>query len=53
MIDGCTPELENSGLLQVIYEDGKFYNQTTLTEVREDGIMESADLIDLAVQSYG
>lgn len=35
MIDGCTPELEDSGLLQVIYEDGKFYNQTTLTEVRE------------------
>jgi nicotinamide phosphoribosyltransferase len=31
----CTPEQENEGLLQVIYEDGKFYNQTTLNEVRE------------------
>lgn len=31
----CTPEEESKGLLQVIYEDGKFYNQTTLTEIRE------------------
>ena len=31
----CTPEEENTGLLQVIYEDGKFYNQTTLTEIRQ------------------
>ena len=31
----CTPEEENQGLLQVIYENGKFYNQTTLAEVRE------------------
>ena len=31
----CTPEEENQGLLQVIYEDGKFFNQTTLTEIRE------------------
>lgn len=31
----CTPEEENQGLLQVIYEDGKFYNTTTLNEVRE------------------
>ena len=30
----CTPEWENKGLLQVIYEDGKFYNTTTLEEVR-------------------
>jgi nicotinamide phosphoribosyltransferase len=30
----CTEKEENEGLLQVIYEDGKFYNQTTLTEVR-------------------
>lgn len=30
-----TPEEEKGGLLQVIYEDGKFYNQTTLTEIRE------------------
>lgn len=30
----CTPEQENQGLLQVIYEDGKFYNQTTLTQIR-------------------
>lgn len=31
----CTPEEENTGLLQVIYEDGKFYNTTTLEEIRE------------------
>lgn len=31
----CTPKEENTGLLQVIYEDGKFYNQTTLTEIRK------------------
>ena len=31
----CTDEEENTGLLQTIYEDGKFYNQVTLTEIRE------------------
>jgi hypothetical protein len=31
----CTPEEENQGLLQTIYEDGKFFNQTTLNEIRE------------------
>lgn len=31
----CTMEEENEGLLQVIYEDGVLYNQTTLTEIRE------------------
>jgi nicotinamide phosphoribosyltransferase len=31
----CTQEEENQGLLQVIYEDGKFYNQTSLTEIRK------------------
>ena len=31
----CTPEEESQGLLQVIYENGKFYNTTTLTEIRE------------------
>ncbi len=31
----CTKEEENSGLLQVIYEDGKFYNQTTLEDIRK------------------
>jgi nicotinamide phosphoribosyltransferase len=31
----CTEEEENIGLLQVIYEDGKFYNQTTLEEIRK------------------
>lgn len=30
----CTPEQEAQGILQTIYEDGKFYNQTTLTEIR-------------------
>lgn len=31
----CSTEEEQGGLLQIIYEDGKFYNQTTLTEIRE------------------
>jgi len=30
----CTLQQESKGLLQVIYEDGKFYNQTTLEEIR-------------------
>lgn len=30
----CTWEQEAQGILQVIYENGIFYNQTTLTEVR-------------------
>jgi nicotinamide phosphoribosyltransferase len=30
----CTPEEEEAGLLQLIYEDGKFFNQVTLEEVR-------------------
>jgi len=31
----CAPEEENKGMLQVIYEDGAFYNETTLTEIRQ------------------
>jgi nicotinamide phosphoribosyltransferase len=31
----CSEEEEKGGVLQTIYEDGKFYNQTTLTEIRE------------------
>lgn len=31
----CTNEQEDGGLLQVIYENGKFYNQVTLTTIRE------------------
>lgn len=31
----CTPEEEEGGLLLVIYENGIFYNQTTLTKIRE------------------
>lgn len=31
----CTDDLENSGELQVIYENGKFYNQTTLIEIKQ------------------
>lgn len=30
----CTWEEEGEGLLQTIYENGNFYNQTTLTEIR-------------------
>lgn len=33
--DQCTWEEEAQGLLQVIFEDGNFYNQTTLTKIRE------------------
>lgn len=32
--DQCTWEEESQGLLQVIFEDGNFFNQTTLTEIR-------------------
>lgn len=31
----CTWEEENQGLLQIIYENGEFFNQTTLTKIRE------------------
>ncbi len=31
----CAKEQEDSGLLFLIYEDGKFHNQITLTEIRE------------------
>jgi nicotinamide phosphoribosyltransferase len=31
----CTHEEESAGLLQIIYENGKFYNTITLTEIRE------------------
>jgi len=30
----CTWEQEGQGILQVIYENGNFHNQTTLTEIR-------------------
>ena len=30
----CSKEDENLGILQTIYEDGKFYNETTLTIIR-------------------
>ena len=30
----CTPEQEATGLLHTIYENGVFYNKTTLTDVR-------------------
>lgn len=31
----CTWEQEGQGILQTIFEDGKFYNQTSLTSIRE------------------
>jgi len=31
----CTPEQESEGILRVIYENGKFCNKTTLSEIRE------------------
>jgi len=33
--DNCTWEEESQGLLQVIFENGNFFNQTTLTAIRE------------------
>jgi nicotinamide phosphoribosyltransferase len=30
----CTLDQEKEGILQVIYQDGKFYNQITLSEIR-------------------
>lgn len=33
--DNCTWKEESQGLLQTIYENGNFFNQTTLTEIRE------------------
>ena len=43
----CTKEEENTGILQVIYEDGKFYNQTTLTDIRSkiDKLVEVEELV--------
>jgi nicotinamide phosphoribosyltransferase len=35
LVDQVTPEEENKGELQVIYEDGKFLNPITLEEIRE------------------
>ena len=34
LVDQITPEEENEGELQVIYEDGEFVNQITLQEIR-------------------
>jgi nicotinamide phosphoribosyltransferase len=31
----CSKEGEEAGLLQTIYQDGKFFNQTTLAEIRK------------------
>ena len=33
--DQCTKEEEKGGELKVIYEDGKFYNETTFEEIRD------------------
>jgi nicotinamide phosphoribosyltransferase len=34
LIDKASWETENEGKLQTIYKDGKFYNETTLTEIK-------------------
>ena len=36
----CTPEEEKKGLLRLIYDNGVFYNQTTLNEIR-NGLAEN------------
>jgi nicotinamide phosphoribosyltransferase len=33
--DQCTWEEEKGGIMQVIFENGEFFNQTTLTEIRK------------------
>jgi len=35
VIQECSEKLESQGELQVIYKNGKFYNQTSLTKIRE------------------
>lgn len=35
VIEEATKEQENTGLLQTIFEDGEFYNQQSLSEIRE------------------
>lgn len=42
IVEECSDAEENDGLLQVIYEDGKFFNQTTISEIRKR-INESKD----------
>jgi nicotinamide phosphoribosyltransferase len=44
----CTTEQEATGILQTIFEDGKFYNQTTLAEVRSkiDQLVNSNSVIN-------
>jgi nicotinamide phosphoribosyltransferase len=34
VITQCDSDQESKGILQVIYEDGKFYNQTSLSDIR-------------------
>lgn len=34
LLQECSPEEENSGMLQVVFENGMVYNQTTLSEIR-------------------
>jgi hypothetical protein len=34
VIQECSSQGEDKGLLQIIYEDGKFYNFQTLEEIR-------------------
>ncbi len=47
----CTKERESQGLLQVIYQDGHFFNQTTLTEVRERVAANVRNTIKVSVHS--
>lgn len=35
VITQCDAAMESAGILQTIYEDGKFFNQTSLTEIRQ------------------
>ena len=44
----CTQEQESAGILQTIYENGDFYNQTTLSEVRSriDNLVNNINLVE-------
>jgi nicotinamide phosphoribosyltransferase len=48
LLDMVSRETEGTGELKTIYKDGKFYNQTTLGEVRErlnTALVESLELV--------
>lgn len=45
----CSEEEEKGGELRIIYENGKFYNQETLTQIREriDNLVEVSESVEV------